>query len=111
MTTWLLAIARYKAFSAARKRVDAQLDEATAERIPDPADDAETTLEREDERHLLRKALAQLSCEHREVLDLVYYHGRTVKEAAEIIGIPEATVKTRMFYARRRLSELLKDRA
>jgi RNA polymerase sigma-70 factor (ECF subfamily) len=45
------------------------------------------------------------------VLDLVYYHGRTVKEAAEIIGIPEATVKTRMFYARRRLAELLKDRA
>ena len=111
VTTWLLAIARYKAFSAARKRVDAQLDEATAERIPDPADDAQTTLEREDERHLLRKALAQLSCEHREVLDLVYYHGRTVKEAAEIIGIPEATVKTRMFYARRRLAELLKDRA
>ena len=111
VTTWLLAIARYKALSAARKRVDAQLDEATAERIPDPADDAETTLEREDERHLLRKALAQLSCAHREVLDLVYYHGRTVKEAAEIIGIPEATVKTRMFYARRRLAELLKDRA
>jgi RNA polymerase sigma-70 factor (ECF subfamily) len=111
VTTWLLAIARYKAFSAARKRVDAQLDEAAAERIPDPADDAQTTLEREDERHLLRKALAQLSCEHREVLDLVYYHGRTVKEAAEIIGIPEARVKTRMFYARRRLAELLKDRA
>jgi RNA polymerase sigma-70 factor, ECF subfamily len=111
VTTWLLAIARYKALSAARKRVDAQLDEAAAERIPDPTEDAETALEREDERHLLRKALTELSQEHREVLDLVYYHGRTAREAAEVIGIPEATVKTRMFYARRKLAELLKDAA
>jgi RNA polymerase sigma-70 factor (ECF subfamily) len=42
------------------------------------------------------------------VIDLVYYHEKSVEEAAEIIGIPEATVKTRMFYARRKLSELLK---
>jgi RNA polymerase sigma-70 factor (ECF subfamily) len=42
------------------------------------------------------------------VIDLVYYHEKTVQEVAEIVGIPEATVKTRMFYARKRLSELLK---
>jgi RNA polymerase sigma-70 factor (ECF subfamily) len=111
VTTWLLAIARFKALSATRKRQDAQLDEAAAESIPDPADDAETALEREDERQLLRNALAQLSRQHREVLDLVYYHGRSARDAAEIIGIPEATVKTRMFYARRKLAELLKDAA
>ena len=111
VTTWLLAIARFKALSAARKRMDAQLDEASAERIPDPADDAEKALEREDERHLLRQALAQLSPQHREVLDLVYYHGRSARDAAEIIGIPEATVKTRMFYARRKLAEMLQAAA
>jgi RNA polymerase sigma-70 factor (ECF subfamily) len=104
VTTWLLGIARFKGLSAMRKRADAQLDEAAAERIADPADDAETALEREDEHHLLRKAVTQLSIEHREVLDLVYYHDRTAKEAAEIIGIPEATVKTRMFYARKKLA-------
>jgi RNA polymerase sigma-70 factor (ECF subfamily) len=111
VATWLLAIARFKAISASRKRVDAQLDEAVAETIPDPADDAEETLEREDQHASLRRALASLSEEHREVVDLVYYHDRSVKDVAEIIGIPEATVKTRMFYARKKLAELLKDAA
>jgi RNA polymerase sigma-70 factor (ECF subfamily) len=111
VATWLLAIARFKAISASRKRVDAQLDEAVAETIPDPADDAETLLEREDQQNLLRDALAWLSDEHREVLDLVYYHGRSVRDVAEIMGIPEATVKTRMFYARKKLADLLKDAA
>jgi RNA polymerase sigma-70 factor (ECF subfamily) len=111
VATWLLAIARFKAISASRKRVDAQLDEAVAETIPDPGDDAQTLLEREDRRNLLRDALASLSDEHREVLDLVYYHGRPVKDVAEIIGIPEATVKTRMFYARKKLADVLKDAA
>jgi RNA polymerase sigma-70 factor (ECF subfamily) len=49
-----------------------------------------------------------LSREHREVVDLVYYHERSVEEVGRILGIPENTVKTRMFYARKRLSELLR---
>jgi len=51
-----------------------------------------------------------LSTEHREILDLVYYQEQSVSEVAEILGIPEATVKTRMFYARKKLSELLQAR-
>ena len=39
----------------------------------------------------------------------MYYHEKSVEEVAEIVGIPEATVKTRMFYARKKLSELLKE--
>ena len=38
---------------------------------------------------------------------LCYYHGKSVKEVAEIVGINEATVKTRMFYARKKLAELI----
>jgi RNA polymerase sigma-70 factor (ECF subfamily) len=56
----------------------------------------------------LRKTIASLSAEHREIIDLVYYHEKSVEEVAQIVGIPEATVKTRMFYARKRLGELLK---
>ena len=55
----------------------------------------------------LRQSLPRLSPEHREVIDLAYYHGKSVKEIAEIVGISEATVKTRMFYARRKLAELV----
>jgi RNA polymerase sigma-70 factor, ECF subfamily len=111
VATWLLAIARFKALSASRKRIDAQLDEEVAQTIPDPADGAEAMLEQQDRHTLLRNALASLSDEHREVLDLVYYHDRSVRDAAEIIGIPEATVKTRMFYARKKLADLLKEAA
>ena len=57
----------------------------------------------------LRQCLAKLSADHREIIDLVYYHEKSVEEVAEIVGIPEATVKTRMFYARKKLSELLKE--
>jgi RNA polymerase sigma-70 factor, ECF subfamily len=49
------------------------------------------------------------SPEHREIIDLVYYHEKSISECAEILGIPSATVKTRMFYARRKLAELVKD--
>jgi RNA polymerase sigma-70 factor (ECF subfamily) len=111
VATWVLAIARFKALTAARKRIDVQLDEDGAASIPDPADNAEKVLEREDERKLLRAGLAALSREHREVLDLVYYHGKSIKDVAEVIGIPEATVKTRMFYARKKLAELIKTAA
>jgi RNA polymerase sigma-70 factor, ECF subfamily len=52
----------------------------------------------------VRHSLARLSPEHGEVIDLVYYHGKSVREVAEIVGVAEATVKTRMFYARRRLA-------
>jgi len=42
------------------------------------------------------------------VMDLVYYHDKSVEEVAGIVGIPEGTVKTRMFHARKKLAELAK---
>jgi RNA polymerase sigma-70 factor, ECF subfamily len=108
VSTWLLAIARYKALSALRRRPDEVLDEEAAAAIEDPADDPEVALEKKDKGEILRKCLTALSPEHREIIDLVYYHEKSVEEVAEIVGIPENTVKTRMFYARKRLSELLK---
>jgi len=108
VSNWLLAIARYKALSALRRRPDEELDEETAAAIEDPGDNPETALEKKDKGEILRKCLTALSPEHREIIDLVYYHEKSVEEVAEIVGIPENTVKTRMFYARKRLSELLK---
>ena len=109
VSTWMLSIARFKALSALRRRQDEELDEETAERIEDHADDPETALAKKDKGAVLRQCLTALSAEHREVIDLVYYHEKSVEEVAEITGIPEATVKTRMFYARKKLSELLKQ--
>jgi RNA polymerase sigma-70 factor (ECF subfamily) len=107
VSTWLLAIARYKALSARRRRTDAELDDELASKLAHPADDPERVLQKKDRAEVLRRSLTRLSPEHGEVIDLVYYHGKSVKEVAEIIGIAEATVKTRMFYARKKLAALV----
>jgi RNA polymerase sigma-70 factor, ECF subfamily len=108
VSTWLLAIARFKALSVLRKRSDKELDEETAAGIEDTSDDPEVVVQKKDKGEILRKCLSALSAEHREIIDLVYYHEKSVEEVAEIVKIPENTVKTRMFYARKRLGELLK---
>jgi RNA polymerase sigma-70 factor (ECF subfamily) len=108
VSTWLLAIARFKALSALRRRPDEELDEEAAEAIEDTSDDPEVAMQKKDTSQILRKCLTALSSEHREIIDLVYYHEKSLEEVAEIVGIPVNTVKTRMFYARKRLAELLK---
>jgi RNA polymerase sigma-70 factor, ECF subfamily len=109
VSTWLISIARFKALSARRRRIDAELDEKIEATVADPADGPETALQKKDRGELLRLALARLSPEHQEIIELVYYHDQSVDECAEILGIPSATVKTRMFYARRRLADLVED--
>ncbi|HKH00695.1 MAG TPA: sigma-70 family RNA polymerase sigma factor [Bradyrhizobium sp.] len=108
VSTWLLAIARFKALSALRRRPDEELDEDKAAAIEDPRDDPETAMEKKDKGEILRKCMTSLSREHREIIDLVYYHEKSIEEVAGILSIPENTVKTRMFYARKKLAELLK---
>jgi RNA polymerase sigma-70 factor, ECF subfamily len=109
LATWLLAVTRNKALSALRVRADQPLDEATAEAMPDPAITPEESLQANERSTLLRRCLERLSPAHREIIDLVYYHEKSVDEVAAIVGVPAATVKTRMFYARKRLAELVKD--
>ena len=108
VSTWLLAIARFKALSALRRKPDEELDDETALAIEDAADNPETALAKKDKSAIIRNCLIGLSAEHREIIDLVYYHEKSVEEVAEIVGIPQNTVKTRMFYARKKLAELLK---
>ncbi len=109
VSTWILSMARFKALSTLRRRTEEALDDETADTIEDTQDDPETVLAKKDKGAALRQCLEKLSAEHREIVDLVYYHEKSVAEVSSIVGIPEATVKTRMFYARKRLSELLKE--
>ena len=109
VSTWLMSIARFKALSARRRRVDEELDERIETTVADTANDPEVALQEKNRREQLQSALTRLSPEHREIIDLVYYHERSIAECAEILGTPAATVKTRMFYARKKLAELVKD--
>ena len=110
VSTWLLGIARHKALSALRKRSADELDDDVVEFIEDPSDNPEAVLAKTERAEILRDCLKQLSPAHREIIDLVYYHERTIEDVAEITGVPQNTVKTRMFYARKRIGELLAAR-
>ena len=109
VSTWLLAIARFKALSALRRRKDEPLDEAQANEIPDTADNPEIAAEVTSRLDILRKCMSHLSQDHREIIDLVYFREKLVEEASEILGVPESTVKTRMFHARKRMYALLQQ--
>jgi RNA polymerase sigma-70 factor, ECF subfamily len=109
VSTWLLAIARNRALSLMRRRTDEPLDDRVASTIEDPADDPESSADKLSRRAIVRRCLQQLSAAHRQVMDLVYYHDRTVGEIADILDISPNTVKTRMFYARSRMDGLLRQ--
>jgi RNA polymerase sigma-70 factor, ECF subfamily len=107
VSTWLFAIARNLSLSALRRRPTQGLSTGILETIEDGADSPERVLHHNQQRTILAHCLAQLSAPHREVIDLVYYHEKSVREVSEIIGIPQATVKTRMHYARKEIADLL----
>ena len=108
VSTWLLSIARFKALTAMRQRRFEDIDQEDVRQIPDGNDTPETSLDRSDTSAILRACVQKLSPAHREIINLVYYHEKSVEEVGQIIGIPQSTVKTRMFYARKQLAELLK---
>jgi RNA polymerase sigma-70 factor, ECF subfamily len=107
VSTWIMSIARFKALSVRRRRQEVDLDEKLAETIADRSFTPEQAVLEMDRSAQLRACLTQLSPDHREIVDLVYYHDKTIEEVAEIVGVPKNTVKTRMFYARKRLAQLL----
>ncbi len=108
--TWMLAIAHFKAVASRRRRSCDQLDDRAAESIEDTGDDPETAALRQSSCAAVRECLKLLSPAHRTILDLIYYHERSIAEVARIIGVPENTVKTRAYYARQRLAQMLAER-
>ncbi|MDA8019218.1 MAG: sigma-70 family RNA polymerase sigma factor [Thermoanaerobaculia bacterium] len=104
VSTWIFGIAYRQALARLRRtRAEASLDEA-----PEPwADDI--AVERWELRSSLAEALESLSADHRAVLEMTYYDGLSYREIARVLGCPENTVKTRMFYARRHLRSVLPD--
>lgn len=106
VSTWIFAIAYRKALKALAGLDDpVEEDEADARACEAPG--PEQQLGQRQLHTELRRAMSKLSAEHRAVLELTYFHDSAYSEIAEIVDCPEATVKTRMFHARRRLRQLL----
>ena len=106
-STWILTLVHRRAVDLVR-REDRRRGEPLG-RAAEPA--APTTTEDEAtlgfERRLVQQALAQLTPEQREALELGYYGGLTQSELAERLGQPLGTVKSRMFTGLSRLRDLL----
>jgi RNA polymerase sigma-70 factor, ECF subfamily len=109
VSTWILSIAHFKALTARHRHrhQNAELDESALAQFPDSSENPEQAVLNKDCSAQLRVCLAQMSRTHREVIDLVYYQGKSVEETARIIHTPKNTVKTRMYYARKQLGRLL----
>ncbi len=109
LSTWLFGIAHNRALKSLERRrrqpaapLDPLGDELT--RLPSPARDPEDTALQRDQLRRLHRALERLSPEHRAVVELTFFEGRSYAEIAEIVGCPVNTVKTRIFHARRQLA-------
>ena len=101
VSSWIFGIAYRKALTTLRRegRYEAPLrrDVETADPSGGPRADIE----------LIHAGLAELSPDHRQVIELTYFCGYSYEEIAAIADCPVNTVKTRMFHARRRLKVLL----
>jgi RNA polymerase sigma-70 factor (ECF subfamily) len=106
-STWIFGIAYRRALKALAE-IDDPVDFDSAWEASDQAT-ADASILRTEWREVLDGAMAQLTAEQRAVIELTYYHGCPYREIAQIVGCPVETVKTRMFYARRRLRDLLQS--
>ena len=106
LSTWIFAIAYRKAMRAL-VRYDEPIEDVEAENRESGESSPEDDYGSNKVHGLLRKAMEELSPDHRAVVDLTYFHELGYREIAEILGCPVDTVKTRMFYARRHLRRCL----
>jgi RNA polymerase sigma-70 factor, ECF subfamily len=104
---WLYTVARRLAIDNARTRAvrprEVKADELVNLRA---AGDA---MERVVLVHTVRRGLASLSAAHRQVLIELYYRGVPMAVLAKALGIPEGTVKSRVYYALRALRRTIED--
>jgi RNA polymerase sigma-70 factor, ECF subfamily len=104
VTTWMIAIARNLAINELKRwKAHDDIDdhgELANGQTADP--------DCWDRQRVVREAMDGLSGKHREVLDLVFYHEMDYKEVAEVLRVPVNTVKTRVFYAKEAMKEILR---
>ncbi|MEU2432724.1 MULTISPECIES: sigma-70 family RNA polymerase sigma factor [unclassified Streptomyces] len=105
MRPWLFTVARRLAIDARRSRLarPTEIADGILAATPDPADATDRAVAALD----VRAAVRSLSPEHRAVLEEIYFQGRSVAEAAQALGIPAGTVKSRSYHALRRLARSL----
>ena len=107
VSTWIFGIAHYKAMNQYRGKKPATLDIEAAANEADPGATPEESAAQVNLKEKIKRALHLLSPEHREVMELTFTNGLSYQEISDIMQCPVNTVKTRMFYAKKQLQEIL----
>ena len=115
VSTWIFAIAWRRARKSASgpgavRGACEPLDAAPELLEASPDSQPEWQFARLRQHQAVDAAVNALPAEQRAVVQLTYFHDMGYADIADVLGCPENTVKTRMFYARRRLAILLADR-
>ena len=105
LIAWLLGIVHHTAMKAIRNAPQFldEAEEAIPETLPTPEEQAQV----KEEKRWVRDGLQSLSPEHRAVLELIFYQGLSLNEAADVLKCPVGTVKSRLSYARQHLRGVL----
>lgn len=112
VSTWLFGIAFNKTVDRMRRKIPTPMDEqdSGAHEIADEAPPATELIQASEENEHLRHCLDRLNDEQRAVIDLAFFEDMAYGEISEVVGIPEGTVKTRAFHARKALKSCLNRR-
>ena len=104
-STWLFALAT-NLYRSELRRIPART--VSIDDVAEPLDPraSDGGLEDRDRNSVVRGAVGALPAKYREALLLFYFHGMDVTTAARSLGLPEGTVKARLFRGR----EILRDK-
>lgn len=105
---WYATVLRHMCIDRLRKRKitrDLQPDDARAQPDSDPVLQAE----RKELRDRVRKAVQELPLKHREVIVMQHFQDMSYRQMAEALDVPEGTVMSRLYYARRALRQKLAE--
>ena len=111
--TWLFGIVRNKALERVRRRggrAFVDIDEVAEVLEDEGADDGYARLLAGQQAKHLADCLRGLSAAHREALHLAFYEDMPLADIASLQGVPENTVKTRVFHAKRGMRKCLEQR-
>ncbi|MGW2227683.1 RNA polymerase sigma factor [Streptomyces formicae] len=113
LRAWLSMLAHRRAVDwvrgEERHRKATHADETVLRAVPAPGPAPDEAVLEQERSLLLHSALARLPLPQRQVVHLAYFAGRTYRQAAVELGIPEGTAKTRLRTALRTLAETLAD--
>lgn len=110
VSTWILGIARFKSLAQLRQSPDDHEDISDHEEaLVGDAETGEQAVERWQQEQIVHRCMNDLSAEHRQCLQLVYFESLGVADVAAVQGVPEGTVKTRLFHARKKMRACVEE--